>query len=268
MNGNAIKAIIVTAWIGAAATAMPPQTMQADESFKSDIIATVNGIMIPKLRVDVIVKAQKESPDSEQLRKTIRDRLIEVEILAQEAVKEGLDKNPELQAQRENQQAQLLALAYAQQYIRNHPVSDTDLKAEYNRLSTNNQNKEYRVRHFMTIKEDDAKAIIVKLNNGATFDELASNSLASGIRSSGELGWNTPSSFIKPYADAIAKIEKGKYTKTPVQTSFGWFVIQVDDIRQAKLPELDMTKDLIKQQIEAKKIQMMVDELRKKSKIE
>jgi peptidyl-prolyl cis-trans isomerase C len=195
MNGNTIKAIIVIGWIGLGANAMPPKTIQADETFKSDIIATVNGIMIPKLRVDVIVKAQKESQDSEQLRKTIRDRLIEVEILAQEAVKDGLDKNPELQAQRENQRAQLLAISCTQHYIRNHPVSDMDLKAEYNRLSANNQNKEYKVRHFMTAKEDDAKAIIVKLNNGATFDELASNSLALGIRSSGELGWNAPSNL-------------------------------------------------------------------------
>jgi peptidyl-prolyl cis-trans isomerase C len=234
-------------------------------------VATVNGVAISKLREDLLIKEQLQrgTRDSEQLHAAVRERLIETEILAQEANKKGLGKNPELQALLENERSQALANAYLQEYAKTHPVSDAAAKAEYDKIRSQAGDKEYKARHILVPTEKDAKAIIAKLKGGAKFEELAKVSKDPGSRAKGgDLGWKTPAAFVKPFSDAVVKLKKGQYTVTPVQTQFGWHVIRLDDVRATKYPKFDDVKAGIKQRLQEQELQKMVRELRQKAKVE
>lgn len=234
-------------------------------------VATVNGVAIPKAYVDVIVKAQTQqgSPESEELRASITDRLVELEVLAQEARKKGLGKSPELKTQLEVLRMQAFANAYVQDYLKNYPVSDAAAKAEYDKLRSESGEKDYKASHILFDTEDEAKGIIAKLKNGEKFEELAKASKDAGTKDKGgELDWSTANSFVKPFSDAMVKLEKGQYTDTPVQSRFGWHVIRLDDTRPAKYPEFDEVKDQLKQSLQQPELQKAVKALRDKAKIE
>jgi len=167
MNSSLLQVVAIA--VGLAMTA--PALAATAPSY----IATVNGVAIPKSYVDAIVDAQAQqgTPDSKEQRAAITDRLIELEVLSQEARKKGLDKNPELKAQLTILRMQAYANAYAQDYLQNHPVSDAAAKAEYDRLRSESGDKDYKARHILLDTEDEAKGIIARLKLGEKFEELA-----------------------------------------------------------------------------------------------
>jgi peptidyl-prolyl cis-trans isomerase C len=233
-------------------------------------VATVNGVAIPKAYVDVIVNAQTQegTPDSEELRASIIDRLIDIEVLVQAAEKKGLGKNPELKAQLEVQRLQALANAYVLDYAKNHPVSDEVAKAEYDKLRAKSGDKDYKASHILLDTEDEANDIIAKLKNGEKFGELAKLSKDTGTKDKGgELDWNSADGYVKPFSDAMVKLEKGQYTNMPVQSQFGWHVIRLDDTRPAQYPEFDEVKDQLKQSLQQPELQKAIKELRAKAKV-
>jgi peptidyl-prolyl cis-trans isomerase C len=234
-------------------------------------IATVNGVAIPKTRVDMIVKAQagRGTPDNEQVRGEIREQLIVREIVSQEATRKGLAKSSDVQAQLDLARQQVLWNAYIADFVKNNPVNDADLKAEYERLKGSRGDKEYKARHILVDKEDDAKAIIGELKKGRKFEELARQSKDPGSKDrGGDLEWNSPAGYVKPFADAMMKLEKGKYTEAPVQTQFGWHVIMLEDTRAAKFPPLDEVKPQITERLQEMAFGKQVAELRAKAKVE
>jgi peptidyl-prolyl cis-trans isomerase C len=234
-------------------------------------VATVNGVAIPKARVDAIVKAQaaQGQPDSEQLRTAVRERLIELEVLAQEANKKGLAKNPDFQQQIELQRQQALANALVQDYIKANPVDDAAAKVEYDKIRTQAGDKEYKARHILVDKEDEAKDIVAKLKGGQKFEELAKVSKDPGSKDrGGDLDWNSPAAYVKPFSDALVKLQKGQYTMVPVQTQFGWHVILLEDVRPTKFPPFDDVKNELKQRIQQQNVAKYVGDLRSKAKVQ
>lgn len=236
-------------------------------------VATVNGVAIPKDRVDMIVKAQAQSgrgaPDNEQVRGEIREQLIVREIVSQEATRKGLAKSSDVQAQLELARQQVLWNAYIADFVKNNPVNDADLKAEYERLKVSRGDKEYKARHILVDREDDAKAIIGELKKGRKFEELAKQSKDPGSRDrGGDLEWNSPAGYVKPFSDAMVKLEKGKFTDAPVQTQFGWHVIMLEDTRSAKFPSLDEVKPQITERLQEMAFSKQVADLRAKAKVE
>ena len=232
-------------------------------------VATVNGVAIPKSRADAIVKASGQ-PDSEQIRARVREQLIDLELLVQEANRKGLAKSAEVQQQLEFQRSQLLANAAVQDYLRANPITDDALKAEYERIKAQAGDKEYHVRHVLVEKEEDAKDIIAKLKSGAKFEDLAkASSKDPGSKDrGGDLEWNTPAGYVKPFSDAMVKLQKGQYTQTPVQTQFGWHVILLEDVRPTKFPPFDDVKNEIRQRLQQQSVQKHVADLRAKAKVE
>jgi peptidyl-prolyl cis-trans isomerase C len=125
------------------------------------------------------------------------------------------------------------------------------------------------VRHILVESEDEAKAIVAKLQKGEKFEDLAKQSKDPGSKErGGDLGWASPASFVKPFSDAMVKLEKGKFTPTPVKSDFGWHVIQLDDSRDMKIPAFDEAKAQLSQQMQQGMIQKHVEELRAKAKVE
>ena len=231
-------------------------------------VATVNGTAIPQARADLLIAEQKAqgAPDSDQLRTAVKDRLIGLEVVAQEARKKGLEKNAATQTKLDLARQSVLATTYIQEYMKSHPVSDADIKAEYEKIKSQLGDKEYKARHILVEKEEDAKAIIAKLDKGEKFDELAKQSKDPGSKDKGgDLGWANPAGFVKPFADALTKLEKGKYTTTPVKTDFGYHVIKLEDSRALKAPAFDEVKGQLKQRLEQQYVERHVAELRTKA---
>ena len=248
-----------------------PGVALAQAGAASAKVATVNGVAIPKSRVDAIVRAQeaqgqKDTPD---LRAAIRDRLITLEIVAQEATHKGMAKTADTLSQIELARTNILAQAFRTDYVKNHPVSDDALKAEFEKIKSQMGDKEYKARHILVENEADAKEIIVKLKKGEKFEELAKASKDPGSKDhGGDLDWNQPGGFVKPFSDAMMKLEKGKYTETPVQSQFGWHVIQLDDVRPAKFPDFNEIKPGLQQRMQEAMFEKTVADLRAKAKVE
>jgi peptidyl-prolyl cis-trans isomerase C len=250
---------------------MIPGLAQAQAGAASAKIATVNGVAIPKTRVDAIVEAQEAQgqKDTPELRNAIRDRLITLEAIAQEANRKGLGKSAEAAAQLELARANILAQAFRNDYIKHHPVSDDALKAEYEKIKAQMGDKEYKARHILVETESEAKSIIEKLKKGEKFEDLAKLSKDPGSKDhGGDLDWNLPSGFVKPFSDAMVKLEKGKFTQTPVQSQFGWHVIQLEDVRPAKFPDFDQVKPKLVQRMQEASFEKAVAEIRAKAKVE
>ncbi len=232
---------------------------------------TVNGKPIPKSRLDFIVKqrAAQGQPDNEQARKAILDNLITQEVVAQEAERRGFAKSADVRAQLELLRQQALVQALVQDHLKTHPVKDEEMLAEYNKVKASRGDKEYKARHILVDKDTEANEIIAQLKKGSKFEDLAKQSKDPGSKEKGgDLDWNPPSTFVKPFSEALTKLEKGKYTETPVQTQFGWHVIQLDDVRTAQFPAFDTVRQQLLTRMQEQEVQKFVGELRSKAKIE
>jgi peptidyl-prolyl cis-trans isomerase C len=224
-------------------------------------LAVVNGKAIPSSRADQMVKqvvAQGQATDSPQLREAIKKDLIAREVMMQEAVKQGYDKNPEVKQALESARQTIVINALAREYVTKHPVSDADIKAEYDRFTKQTGDKEYHVRH-----------ILVENEGGAKFEDLAKQSKDTGTANNGgDLDWASPSSFPAEFAAGFTGLQKGQVTETPVKTQVGYHVIKLDDVRPAKLPSLEEVKPQIADALAQQKLAAYQEEMVKKAKVQ
>lgn len=235
-------------------------------------IAVVNGKAIPTSRVDAVVKqvvAQGQQPDSPQLRELIKKDLIGREVMMQEAEKQGFGKDAAVKTQIENARQAIIINALVSDFVKKNPVSDADIKAEYDRFTKQTGDKEYHVRHILLGTEAEANDVIAKLKSGAKFEDLAKASKDTGSAGNGgDLDWASPSSFPPVFSAAFVALEKGQVTEKPVQTPNGFHVIKVDDIRAAKLPTLEEVKPQVAEALIQKKLQAYQEEMVKKAKVQ
>jgi peptidyl-prolyl cis-trans isomerase C len=237
----------------------------------ANVTITVNKTPIPQARIDLRLKvaAQQGQPDSPDLRKAIRDDLINLEVISQEAAKKGLDKQPEVVQQIELTRQTALANAYVMDYVKSHPISEDALKQEYENQKVHYGNKEYKVEHILVDTEKEAQAIIVELKKkGSKFDKIAKKSSKDpGSKDKGgDLGWTVPSTFVQPFGEAILKLTKGELS-APVQTQYGWHVIKLDDIRDLKIPAIEEVKGNLEKRLQQQSIQDAIKALRANAEI-
>ncbi len=233
--------------------------------------ALVNGVSIAQSRVDMAVKAEvaQGQTDSPELRKSIRENLIKRELMLQQAAKLGLDKTPEVVQEIDLAKQSVLINAYLMDYMKKNPISDDVLKQEYETRKAKLGGKEYLARHILLETEDEAKSIIVQLGKKVKFEKLAAKSKDVGSAAQGgSLGWAAPANFVPTFALALQSLKKGEYTKTPVQTQFGWHVIQVEDERALKIPAFDEVKPQLQQRLQQQAISKNIADLEVKAKIE
>ena len=158
-------------------------------------------------------------------------------LAAQAAEKDGLAATPDVQSRLDLLHMQILAEAASEKYVKSHPVSDDEVKAAYD-SEVANMPKEYKARHILVETKEAADAIIKELQAGGDFAKIAKaqskdpGSAAKG----GDLGWFSAQTMVKPFADALAKLEKGKTTTEPVQTQYGYHVIRLEDVRAPSAP--------------------------------
>ncbi|HNT37536.1 MAG TPA: peptidylprolyl isomerase [Rubrivivax sp.] len=233
-------------------------------------IAIVNGKAVPKARVDTLVQQAEKAGQTvtPELQHQARDQVVLREIFTQEAERRGLQTSAEYRAQMELARQSLLIRALFEDYREKNPVSDEDARAEYDKFKAQAAGTEYRARHILVEKEDEAKALIAQIKAGANFEDLArkaSKDPGSGANG-GDLDFAKPDAYVKEFSDAMVQLKKGEMTETPVRSQFGYHVIRLDDTRQAEFPDFDAVKGQIKQRLEQVKIQEFQESLRAKAK--
>ena len=234
-------------------------------------VAIVNGKAVPKARVDALLAAvkargQQVTPEMENQAK---EAVISREIFAQEAERRGLAAGDSFKNRMEYVRTEVLAnelMATMQKEL----VTDADVKAEYDKFAAASGGKEYRARHILVEKEDQAKKLIADIKKGGKFEDLAKkNSKDPGSGANGgDLDWANPGSYVKEFSEAMVKLAKGQMTDTPVKSQFGFHIIRVEDTREAQLPKFEDVKPQIQQQLGQQKMTQFQQELRQKAKVE
>jgi peptidyl-prolyl cis-trans isomerase C len=235
-------------------------------------VAVVNGKPIPSSRVDALAQQVERTgrPVDDAIKAQIKEELILREIFAQEADKRGLRNTKAYKTQAELTLQTLLIRELFNDFQAKNPVTDAEVKAEYDKFVAANGGQEYRARHILVETEDQAKAIIANIKKGAKFEDIAkkeSKDPGSGANG-GDLDWATPSSFVPEFSDAMVKLNKGQMADEPVKSQFGWHVIRLDETRQAQLPAMEELKPQIVQQLQQQKLTAFQESLRKKAKVQ
>lgn len=235
-------------------------------------VAVVNGKPVPKAREDAWIDAmtkQGGQKDNPQLRQQIKEQLIQREVLMQEVQKRGLADKPDVKFQLEVQRQNALIQALMRDELTKNPITDAQVKAAYDEQNKATGSKEFKARHILVESEAEAKDIIEQLKKGGKFEELAKKSKDPGsAQRGGELDWAGAGAYVKPFADAMSKLEKGKMTDAPVQSQFGWHVIRVDDVRDAVFPPLEQVAPQIRDALQQQRVGAFAEDLRKKAKIQ
>jgi len=268
--------VLAAAGVLAACTKPAGETSKGAESAttaeKKGAVATVNGKQLSTEFYDTFVQAvtggQMQEPITDEQKSQLLDQLINMTLAAQSAEKDGLAKDPKVAARLDLLRTQILAEAASEKYVKSHPVSDTELKAEYD-TQVASMPKEYKARHILVEKQETADSIIRELQAGGDFSKLAKEeSKDSSAQAGGDLGWFSPQTMVKPFADAVVALEKGNYTTVPVKSEFGYHVIILDDVRSPEAPKFEEVKPQVEMFVQRKKLQEYLDGLRKTAKIQ
>jgi peptidyl-prolyl cis-trans isomerase C len=264
MKQKLLSGLVAAAVLGAVALPVAAQNL-----------AIVNGKPVPKERAELLKQQVERSgrPITPEVESQIKEEVIAREIFLQEAKKRGLEASKDFKSQMELARQTILIRELFADYQKKNPVSDAEIKAEYDKFVAANGGKEYKASHILVEKEDEAKAIIASIKQGAKFEDIAkkqSKDPGSGAQG-GDLGWANPSGYVPEFAQALGKLGKGQMTDAPVKSQFGYHVIRVDDVREAKGPEVpsfEQVKPQVVQQLQQQKLVKFQEELRAKAKVE
>jgi len=246
-------------------------TLASAGSFAQNL-AIVNGKAVPKTRLDALA-AQVERAGRQitpEMAGQLREEVIAREVFMQEADKLGLAQSEDYRNQMELARQSILIRELFSDFQKKNPVTEAEMKAEYDKFVAANSGKEYKARHILVEKEDQAKAIIANLKKGAKFEDIAkkqSKDPGSGANG-GDLDWSGADNYVPEFSQAMVKLNKGQTTDRPVKTQFGWHVIRLDDVRTPQPPSFDQVKPQLQQQMSQQKLAKFQEELRAKAKIE
>ncbi len=233
-------------------------------------IAIVNGKAVPKARVEALLQqaTRQGQPKTPELEQQVRDEVVLREMFMQEAEKRGLAASPDFKAQMEFARQSILIRELFADYQKKNPVTDADIQAEYDKFKGQASGTEYRARHILVEKEEDAKALIAQIKGGAKFEDLAKkNSKDPGSgENGGDLDFAPPNAYVPEFSQAMVKLKKGEMTEAPVKSQFGWHIIKLEDTREAKFPPLEEVKGQIQQRLGQQKMAQFRDEIKAKSK--
>ncbi len=233
-------------------------------------VALVNGKAVPKARVDALMSQALKSgqPASPDLEKQVRDEVVLREMFMQEAERRGLAGTADFRTQMEFARQTLLIRELFADYSKKNPTTDAEVQAEYDKFKAQASGTEYRARHILVEKEDEAKALIAQIKGGAKFEDVAKKSskdTGSGEKG-GDLDFANPGSYVPEFGGALTKLKKGEMTEVPVKSQFGYHIIRLEDTREAQFPPLAEVKPQIEQRLAQIKMAAFRDEIRTKAK--
>jgi len=236
-------------------------------------VTTVNGKPVPKARVEALIQQVTKSGQqqrSPELETQVKDEVVRREIFMQAAEARGIPQTADYKTQMELARQMLLIRGLMEDYRVKNPVGDAEAQAQYDEIKKANGGNEYKVRHILVEKEEDAKALIAQIKGGASFEDLAKkNSKDTGsAEKGGDLDFQNPKTngFVPEFNSAMVALEKGQMTPEPVKSQFGYHIIKLEDVRAATFPAFDDVKAQIKQRIEQQKMAEFQQSLIEKAK--
>ena len=269
---STVAAILILTACGKTQQAAAPAPAPAAEKPAAVPVAIVNGTPISRSEYDIYVKNLLQGKQQEltpEQKNQVLDELIGMQLLAAQADKDGLEKDPDTAAQLQVLRLRVMADAESQKFLKGQEPTDAELHAEYDSAVAAMDKNEYHARHILVSTKDQADQIIKKLKGGAKFEDLAKSQSIDGSKTNGgDLGWFTLARMVKPFGDAVKGLKKGEYTQQPVQTQFGWHVIKLEDTRDVTPPPFDQVKSQLSNGVIRKKLQAYVEQLKKDAKIE
>ncbi|MEP6546742.1 MAG: peptidylprolyl isomerase [Gammaproteobacteria bacterium] len=230
-------------------------------------VAIVNGTPISREAFDDYLKGLLRGKPAADVtaddKNQVLDQMINMQLIAAQAEKDGLQKDPDVATRIALLRTQILADAAAQKYVKNNEPTDAELHSAYD---TATDKTEYHASHILVASKEKGEQLIKKLKAGAKFEDVAKaestdNSKANG----GDLGWFTTARMVKPFGEAVKALKKGEITPEPVQTQYGWHIIKLEDTREAPF---DQFKTQLTNGIMQKKFQTYIDGLKATAKIE
>ena len=248
------------------AAAPAPVPVPADKA-AAPAVAVVDGTPISREAYDDYLKGLlrgKPAADvTAEEKNQVLDQMINTQLVATQAAKDGLDKDPDVATRIALVRTQIMADAAAQKYIKSNEPTDQELHAAYEAAA---DKTEYHASHILVATKEKAEQLIKKIKSGAKFEDVAkANSTDNSKANGGDLGWFTTARMVKPFGDAVKGLKKGEMTAQPVQTQYGWHIIRLEDTRDAPF---DQQKAQLSQGIMQKKFQAYIEELKKSAKIE
>jgi peptidyl-prolyl cis-trans isomerase C len=232
----------------------------------AETVATVNGIDIDSVMVDMYLESRTQKPADQATpaeRDAIVQELTDIYLITTQPSAKEVSDDPRLQAQIELQSRAAIAQAIATDFIAKNPATDEEILAEYEEQMKMAPTLQFKARHILVETQAAASELIAKLDDGADFAELAKeNSTGPTGANGGDLGWFSPQQMVKPFSDAVAVLADGAHTSEPVQTQFGWHVILREESRENQPPTLESVRDTIKQRVEQGKFQGYIEQLR------
>lgn len=270
-----LSSLLVFAYAAEEAPTAEPPDPTAEQSPAGELpdpIAVVNGEPISQDVYKAYAeqrKARLGNVDTPAAREALTNELITQELLVQEAEKQNLTQDPQVVLQLEIARRNLLAIALVRRLIDEHQPSEETIQKEYEKVAEAMKTKEYKARHILVDTEEEAKEIIAELDKGGDFAELAkARSTDSSAERGGDLGWFTTDLMVQPFGEAVASQPVGEPSETPVQTQFGWHVIQVDEVRDASAPPLEQVRPQLEQALRGQVVDDYLAKLREQSEIE
>ena len=229
------------------------------------VTATVNGKPIYEEQVAQFTREGAGGPTRSQ----VIEELVNEELVYQDALKQKLDKNKEVQRDIEQMRRRVLMTAAVKEAVTKNPVTDEEVKAEYEKMKDQMNRKEYKASHILVESEDKAKDVIKQLDEGGKFSELASKySTDPGSKNGGDLGWFPAEKMVPPFAAAVRSLQKGEYTRSPVQTQFGWHVILLEDSRELPAPGFAEVKERLRTMLQQQRVGQYLQKLRANAKVD
>jgi len=263
--------LLLLAAVLAALGACQPKTAATGGDL-SPPVATVDGSSISRDFYEFYIKGISGKTSAEltpEQRNLALDNLIRARLVAEEAAKEGLDKSSDTAALLELSHLNVLQQAVSDRYLKDRKASEQELRAEYETQLGSTPRQEYHARHILVATEPFAEKIVARLEKGEKFDELAKRESMDPSKSSGgDLGWFTPDRMVPEFSGAVIALKPGEYTHKPVQTQFGWHVIQLIDTRELTPPPFEQVRQRLEQIVQNKKFRGYTDELMKNAKIQ
>ena len=251
--------------------ACQPKTSAVTDN--SPAIATVNGAPISLNFYDFYIKGitgGKAPADlTAEQRGLALDNLIRAQLVAERAVKEGVDKSGDAAYMLQLARLNVLEQAVQERYLKDRQPSDQELRAEYEAQLSAMPKTEYHARHILVATEPFAQKIVDRLDKGEKFDVVAkAESMDSSKNNGGDLGWFTANRMVPQFAAAVMTLKPNEYTHKPVETQYGWHVIQLIETREVTAPPFDQVRQRLVQVVQAKKFKQYTDELLRDAKVE
>ena len=244
----------------------------AQDSAKEAILATVNGTAISTSDLGLI--AQELGPQlgnmpPAQQAEALKTILIDLQVIADEAEKQGLDKSEDFAKQMDFLRRRVLRNEFFRINV-DEKITEDELKAVYKAQITDAPEPiRATARHILLKEEDEAKAVIKELEGGADFAELAKKkSTGPSAPNGGSLGTFGPGDMAPAFEAAAFALEPGSFSKEPVKTKFGWHVILLEDKKVLPKPTYEAVKPRLRAFVAQGKFAKLLGELKAKAKIE